>query len=118
MISKEELNKCINILAELNARTNSRSDKTLLLEIGYVLKQELDNVTAWEESHPRGRGLKQIDVNKVLEDNIQLCRENQTLIQSVSELKAMFEKALPSVQTRLQLIGEKFDALNENINRL
>lgn len=118
MISKEQLDKCINILAELNARMTSTKDKTLLLEIGYIIKQELDNVTAWEEAHPRSGSFKQVDTNKLLEDNIQLCRENQTLIQSVNELKTMFEKALPSVQTRLQLIGEKFDTLNENINRL
>ena len=117
MISIEDLNKCISNLAELNARTNSHADKTLLLEIGYILKQEIDNVNAWNQANnPRGRGVKQIDVQKLLEDNTQLYNENQKLIAALNELTKMFEKALPSVQTQLQLIGEKFDALNEHIN--
>ena len=39
MISAKDLNRCIDILAELNAGA-SQNSKGLILEVGYILKRE------------------------------------------------------------------------------
>ena len=75
MINGRDLSRCIDILSELNANANNKRDKSLILELGYIIKQELDLVKAWESSHneqTRRRGGEPIDINKLLEDNAQL----------------------------------------------
>jgi len=49
MISSRSLNRCIDLLAQINA-TGSPNVRQMALEIGYVLKQELDVVTSVEQA--------------------------------------------------------------------
>lgn len=48
MINGRDLSRCIDILSELNANANNKRDKSLILELGYIIKQELDLVKAWK----------------------------------------------------------------------
>lgn len=118
MISIEDLNKCIANLAQLSA-TSTRSDRQLLLEIGYILKQEIDHQEAWNQANnTRGGGVKQIDIQKLLEDNSQLYKENQTLISSVAKLKDIIEHKMPQIQNYLETALIKCDNLNETLEKL
>jgi hypothetical protein len=105
-------------LSELNANANNKRDKSLILELGYIIKQELDLVKAWESSHNeqiRRRGGEPIDINKLIEDNAQLYKENETLIKNLNKLKGMIESKIPSIQEDLTVISRKFDLLNSHI---
>lgn len=118
MINGRDLSRCINILSELNANANNKRDKSLILELGYIIKQELDLVKAWESSHneqTRRRGGEPIDINKLLEDNAQLYKENETLLKNLDKLKGMIESKIPSIQENLTVISRKFDLLNSHI---
>lgn len=116
MIDGKDLNRCIDILSELNANAASRKEKQLILELGYIIKQELDLVNLWEQNHNNSiRGRERIDVNKLLEDNAQLYKENQTLLKNFDKLKAIIETKLPSIQTDLTEIKNEFNVLNNHI---
>jgi hypothetical protein len=118
MISASDLNRCINILAQLNANTNNRRDRNLILELGYIIKQELDLVNEWNSKHyeqSKILGNKAIDVDKLLEDNAQLYKENETLLKNLEKMKNMIESKIPSIQEDLSLINQKFDFLNNHI---
>lgn len=118
MINSRNLNRCIDILSELNANASNSLDKALILELGYIIKQELDLVEAWENSHneqTRRRGGKPIDINKLLEDNVQLYKENETLLKNLDKLKTIIDSKIPSIQEDLTTISRKFDLLNNHI---
>ena len=120
MINGRELNRCIDILSELNANTSSKRDKSLILELGYIIKQELDLVKAWESSHNEQitrRGKEPIDINKLLEDNTQLFKENEKLLKSLAKMKEIIDSKIPAIQEDLSVINGKFDMLNNNIER-
>jgi hypothetical protein len=120
MIDAKELNRCIDLLAELSAEANSRQ-KRLILEIGYILKQELDVVNAWDASQrserERGRH-QQIDVKKLLEDNTQLFNENQKLMELNLKMKDVIENRIPSVETSIKVVNDKFESLETVISKL
>ena len=118
MINSRNLNRCIDILSELNANASNSLDKALILELGYIIKQELDLVEAWENSHneqTRRRGGEPIDINKLLEDNVQLYKENETLLKNLDKLKTIIDSKIPSIQKDLTVISRKFDLLNNHI---
>lgn len=118
MINSRNLNRCIDILSELNANASNSLDKALILELGYIIKQELDLVEAWENSHneqTRRRGGEPIDINKLLEDNVQLYKENETLLKNLDKLKTIIDSKIPSIQKDLTTISRKFDLLNNHI---
>lgn len=118
MINSRNLNRCIDILSELNANASNSLDKALILELGYIIKQELDLVEAWENSHneqTRRRGGEPIDINKLLEDNVQLYKENETLLKNLDKLKTIIDSKIPSIQEDLTTISRKFDLLNNHI---
>lgn len=118
MINGKDLSRCIDILSELNANAASRHEKQLILELGYIIKQELDLVNSWEQSHNKPiRGIERIDINKLLEDNAQLYKENQTLLKNLDQLKAIIETKLPSIQTDLVEVKNKFNVLNNHIEK-
>jgi hypothetical protein len=120
MISAKDLNRCIDILAELNARADQNS-KRLILEIGYILKTELNNVNAWDASQreDRERGKHgNIDVKKLLEDNTQLFKENEKLIELNQKLKDVIEQRIPHVEQSIGGVNEKFEHLENVLNKL
>ena len=120
MISAKDLNRCIDILAELNAGADQNS-KRLILEIGYILKTELNNVNAWDESQraERERGRREnIDVKKLLEDNTQLFKENEKLIELNQKLKDVIEQRIPHIEQSIGGVNEKFECLQDVIENL
>ena len=120
MINGRDLSRCIDILSELNANVSNKRDKTLILELGYIIKQELDLVKAWESSHNEQRmrrGGEPIDINKLLEDNAQLYKENENLLKNLEKMKGIVESKIPSIQEELVVIEGQFNALNHHIER-
>lgn len=119
MISEADLRRCIDNLAELNARADS-SSKRLILEIGYILKQELETVEAWNDQFKdnRKRGYRDIDVKKLLEDNTQLFNENKQLHDLNLKLKEVIDQRIPNVERGMRDIGEKIGIMTDSINKL
>ena len=114
MISAKDLNRRIDILAELNVNA-TQHDKRLILEVGYILKQELETVNAWDASQlsNRERGRQpNIDVKKLLEDNTQLFNENKQLHELNLKLKEVIDQRIPKVENAVNIINEKFDTFS------
>lgn len=120
MISAKDLNRCIDILAELNVNAPQHA-KRLILEAGYILKQELETVNAWDASQlndkERGRH-QQIDVNKLLEDNTQLFNENKKLMEMNLKMKEVIDQRIPHVEDGIKSVHDKFNAFEEMILKL
>jgi hypothetical protein len=118
MISARDLRRCIDILAELNASANS-DYKRLILEVGYILKQELEAVEAWDSQFKdKKRGYGNIDVNKLLEDNTQLFNENKQLQDLNLKLKEVIDQRIPNVERGISEVNRKFNIMSETINKL
>lgn len=117
MISIEELSRCMEILSQLNASTYIRRDKQLILELGYIIKQEFD-LARKLDNVARNRNGRNIDVNKLMEDNRQLFQENEKLINDINKLKDILYEKIPSIQEDIQKIGSKFDLLNQQIGHI
>lgn len=121
MLSAKDLNRCIDILAELNANADSQHEKRLILEIGYMLKQELETVNAWDASqlNDRERGRHaQIDVKKLLEDNTQLFNENKKLIELNMKMKEVIDQRIPHVEEGIKSVHDKFNIFEETLSKL
>lgn len=120
MINSKDLNRCIDILAELNAGADTHS-KRLILEVGYILKQELETVNAWDASQlsnrERGRQ-QQIDVKKLLEDNTQLFNENKKLVEMNLKLKEVIDQRIPRVEDGIKSVHDKFNIFEETLSKL
>ena len=115
MISAKDLSHCIDNLAEINACLGSGNAalKRLVLEVGYVLKQELDTVSAWNAQF-RGDRFKghNVDVQKLMEDNTQLFNENKQLHELNLKLQEVIDRRIPKVESAVQTVNEKFDTLS------
>ena len=112
MITAKDLSHCIDNLAEINAclgRGNSAL-KRLVLEVGYILKQELDTVRAWDAQFKEDRFKgHNIDVKKLMEDNTQLFNENKQLHELNLKLKEAIDQRIPKVENAVQAINEKVE---------
>lgn len=119
MINEETLNRCLDNLAEINANLTNSALKRLTLEIGYVLKQELDNVVAWNRqiTNDRGRGKHNVDVQKLMEDNTQLFNENKALNELNLKLKQIIDERIPKVEREIGTINNKFTAFSEVLSK-
>ena len=112
MINRKDLSRCIDILAELNADIQNRKDKELLLELGYIIKQELDTINRTPIRD------EVFDINKLLEDNSQLYNENKKLIECAERMRNTVERVIPNIQNKIGEINFKFDTLNNNLTNL
>ena len=117
MIDSSTLNKCIDILAELNANTLENKNKMLLLELGYIIKQELDLVEKWENEN-KNIGRPSIEVKKLIEDNTQLCHENQKLTETISTLKQLIDEEIPKIKKQINTITSKHNVIINTVNAL
>lgn len=119
MISAKDLRRCIDNLAELNAGADT-SSKRLILEIGYILKQELEMVESWNSQFKdnKNRGYGAIDVKKLLEDNTQLFNENKQLQDLNMKLKEVIDTRIPNVEKGISEVNRKFNLMSETINKL
>ena len=112
MISSRSLNRCIDLLAQINATGDIRT-RQMALEIGYVLKQELDVVTSVEQAQSvnQRNPMANLSPDTLLRDNIQLFQENQKLLKDNMVLKEMLE-------TKVGQLSAKMDNVNRNISTL
>jgi regulator of replication initiation timing len=117
MISAEDLNRCIDNLADLSANA-SQLDKRKLLEIGYILKTELDTVNAWNKSVSKERDMRGIDVKKLLEDNTQLFNENKKLQEILAKMKSVIEDRIPRVESQINNVNEKVNNFQDFIRKI
>lgn len=94
MISKEKLNRCLNILFELNARTPIQYDKNLILEMGYIIKEELNQIELGNK----------LDIKKLWQDNVALAKDNDTLHKTVQHLTSIINEKIPSINETLNTL--------------
>lgn len=115
MISAENLNKCIDKLATINANTSNLQIKQLTVEIGYILKEELDNVKAWNSQFDNKK-MPPLDLQKLMEDNTQLAQENSKLLNINMRLKDTIDEQIPKLEKVINTIGNKINQFNQTIN--
>ena len=120
MINAKDLNRCIDNLAEINANITSSNLKRLVLEVGYILKQELESVNEWNKQHKKEKNLsvQHIDVQKLLEDNTQLYNENKKLHELIFKLRETIDKKIPDVERAINNVNEKITVFSDSINQL
>ena len=115
MIDEKSLNKCIDNLAEINAHLTNSALKRLVLEVGYVLKQELDNVSTWNKQFQGDNRLRgfQVDTKKLVEDNTQLFNENRKLLEINAKLKQVIDEKIPQVENAVNNINHKINTFSD-----
>ena len=122
MLSSNELNKCIELLADINTMTNDRNIKTKLLEIGYTLKKELDNTSLIEsmdrDINNRVNNMGPLDVKRLLEDNIQLFNEKERVLKQNKELREILDSKLQIYETKLGMITSTMSDVKQTIETL
>jgi hypothetical protein len=122
MLSSNELNKCIELLADINTMTNDRNIKTKLLEIGYTLKKELDNTSLIEsmdrDINNRVSNMGTLDVKRLLEDNVQLFNEKERVLKQNKELREILDSKLQIYETKLGMITNTMSDVKQTIEAL
>lgn len=114
MLSSQSLNRCIDLLAQINS-VSSPGVRQRALEIGYILKQELDIVTSIEQAASGNRNPHSLDPKSMLQDNIQLFNENQKLLAENMELKGMLESRVEFISSKVEEMRREIAAVNNNI---
>ena len=119
MINEKDLNKCIDNLAEINSLVGEDSNiRRLLLEVGYILKQELEVVSSWNKQFNDAnklRGYGNIDVKKLIEDNTQLFNENRQLLDANLKLKAIIDSKIPQIENKANIITNGIKSISQSI---
>lgn len=98
-MTKELSNKCIELLVELNkAVGHNITAKSLVLELGYIIKQDIDTDKNREE---------------MLNGNAEkLYKENQQLICDNLRLKDILSSKIPAIENAFNSIGDRYDSIN------
>lgn len=119
MLSAKELENCIDLLADINVITNNNDIKRKLLEIGYTLKRELDNVSLIEnmgrEVDSRSIRMNNSDVKRLLEDNIQLFNEKEHALKQNQELCKVIDSKLKSYDAKIDIMRRSVDSIINGI---
>jgi hypothetical protein len=119
MINEKDLNKCIDNLAEINGLIGGDSNiRRLLLEVGYILKQELEVVSSWNtqfNNTNKLRGYGNVDVKKLIEDNTQLFNENRQLLDANLKLKAIIDSKIPYIEEKTNIITNGINHLSKSL---
>ena len=122
MLTSKELNKCIELLADINTMTNNNDIKMKLLEIGYSLKRELDNVSLIESMNAdmdnRARNMGSLDVKRLLEDNVQLFNEKERALKQNKELRDIIDSKLQIYETKLSLVTNSVNEVRKGVESL
>ena len=115
MMSLEKLNRCLDILAVLNKTEYNPNKKKLILELGYIIKEEYDlaksissNKDAFEENKINGQNLK---IEYLLADNKRLFKENEILLNNLQKLTEIVNETIPRVKQKIETIGNKIDSM-------
>ncbi len=122
MLSSEELNRCIDLLADINTMTNNNDIRMKLLEIGYSLKKELDNVSLIEsmsrDMDNRARNMGSLDVKRLLEDNVQLFNEKEKALKQNKELRDILDSKLQIYETKLNMVTNSIHEVRNGIEHI
>ena len=113
MISSNDLQNCINMLAQMSNGA-PHTTRQMAVEIGYILKKELDIVKEIESTDHR----KTPDMQGLINDNVQLFHENQKLLKENMELKSMLESRVNSIAAKLQSVCGDMSSVNQMITSL
>ena len=117
MISSRDLNRCIQLLAEINAKTSNVSTKEMTLEIGYILKQELDVVAEIERRRPHEQ-TTMFNIDSLYRDNTQLFQNNQKLIEENMRLKELVEERTNDIERAISNLTNRVIDINNKLNEL
>ena len=115
MISSNDLQKCINLLAQISNGA-SYDDRQKAVEIGYILKKELDIVSDIERRNSQER--RQPSMEGLINDNVQLFKENQKLLNENMELKTMLESRVTSISAKMNQVSMDVSNVNQLIASL
>ena len=122
MLSSKVLEKCIELLAEINTKTNDNYIKSRVLSIGYTLKQELDDVSLIEsmnkDINDRASSMGSLDTKRLLEDNIQLFNEKEKVLKQNKELKDIIDSKLQIYETKLGMITNSMNEIKQCVEIL
>ena len=122
MLSSKELNRCIELLADINTMTDNNEIKYKLLEIGYTLKKELDNTSLIESMSKdvknRANNIGSLDVKRLLEDNIQLFNEKARALKQNKELRDIIDSKLQIYETKLGMVTNSVNEVRHSIEVL
>ena len=113
MISSNDLQSCINMLAQMSNGA-PQTTRQMAVEIGYILKKELDIVKEIETPNQR----RTPDMQGLINDNVQLFHENQKLLKENMELKSMLESRVNSIAAKLQSICGDMSNVNQMITSI
>lgn len=113
MISSNDLQNCINMLAQMSNGA-PHTTRQMAVEIGYILKKELDIVKEIETPNQR----RTPDMQGLINDNVQLFHENQKLLKENMELKSMLESRVNSIAAKLQSICGDMSNVNQMITSI
>ena len=113
MISSNDLQNCINMLAQMSNGA-PYATRQMAVEIGYILKKELDIVKEIESSHHS----RTPDMQGLITDHVQLFHENQKLLNENMELKSMLESRVNSIAAKLSNVYDSVSKVNEMITSL
>jgi CHASE3 domain sensor protein len=114
MLSSQSLNRCIDLLAQINS-VGASNVRQMALEIGYILKQELDIVVSIEQAASGDRNPHSLDPKSMLQDNIQLFNENQKLLKENMELRGMLDSRVNFISSKVEEMRREIAAVNNNI---
>ena len=114
MISSKDLQTCIDNLAEISNGA-PRQIKVKALEIGYILKKELD-IVAGIEQMSENSSLASYGTKGLINDNVQLFHENQKLLKENMELKRILESRITSIASTMNSLKNSIEGINEKIN--
>jgi len=117
MISSQDLQRCIKLLAQMSDGASYGVRQTAV-EIGYVLKKELDNVIAIEQMNSDQQRGRHLDMQGLINDNVQLFNENRKLLNENMELKTIIESRVNSIAAKMQSISGEVSQVNQLITSL
>ena len=116
MISSQDLEKCINLLAQIsNGASHEVTQKAV--EIAYILKKEIDVVKGIEQASADER-MRHMDMQGLINDNVQLFHENHKLLQENTNLKGLLESRVTSIAAKVQNISSDVLQVNRMISSL
>lgn len=117
MISSNDLQKCINLLAQMSNGA-SYDVRQKAVEVGYILKKELDIVVGIEQISANNQRGRQIDMQGLINDNVQLFHENQKLLHENMELKSILETRVNSIAAKMQSVCGEISQVNNIVTNL
>ena len=117
MISSNDLQNCLNLLAQISNGA-SYDIKQKAVQVGYILNNELEivkNIEKMNQDTNRGR---HPDMQGLINDNVQLFHENQKLLQENMQLKSMLESRVNNIAAKMQSVAGDISQVNQMIASL